>query len=136
VISDDERTFIQGLIYENCNITLKWNERYVECEENKIVSVCSINRCIDGFYHNVKRQGLKRSVGTTINHHRCGENMQSDIFRIWRITAKYFFVEAFEVNIGIRTVYGRSLRGTQAVHVVRAIKSRNISVYQQFILTR
>jgi transposase len=129
-LSDENKAQIQEWIDNDCSITLISLKEKCLRILNVIVSQRTIARCIKAYSYTIKRVHnipIRRNDDAAIE----ARAVYSDYFM--RLLASVerqgiIFVDEVGFNVSMRARRGRSLRGTNAVHQVASIRSRNISV--------
>ena len=130
-LNDEHRYAIQEWIDEDCGITLQALKN--KLLEKYQISVCqkTVDRCINAFSYTVKNCSIipaRRNDPKTITaRYDYAVNYFQLISKISE--DEIIYVDEVGFNVSMRTRKGRSLIGSPAVHVVPAIRSRNISVY-------
>jgi transposase len=121
---------IRGWIDEDCSITLR--RLTDKCRDilGVAVSERTIARCIEGFSYTIKRIHLipeRRNDELAITTRATYSNAFLQLLTTMSPN-HIIFVDEVGFSVSMRSRRGRSLRGTSPVHIIPALRTRNISV--------
>lgn len=130
ILNEEHRDQIRAWVDEDCSVSLAELAR--RCHETLHVQVSpkTVDRCLSHFHYSFKRVSLqpeRRNDEVALNQRA---DYAIALLRILSTTPHelIYFLDEVGFSVSMRSRHGRALRGARAVHVVRAIKSRNISI--------
>mgnify|MGYP003407081277 FL=1 len=129
-LTEDHVDAIKSWIDENCGITLQHIQGLLRSKFNVAVCLKTIDRYIGCFNYTLKSATLipeRRNDEKSLNERYDYANKFMDILSNLDEN-NLFFVDEVGFNVSIRSKRGRSLAGSPAVHNVKCLRSRNISV--------
>lgn len=118
--------FIKKILDNDCSVTCSMIENRLASERQKSVSERTVCRYISSFNYSIKRvsnvlerRNDPRNIETRYEYALDFAQLDED---------KIFFLDETGLQINMRRIYGRSLRGQRANKRVPQLRSKNISV--------
>lgn len=129
-LNDANKLSIREWVDDDCSITLARLKQKCLSELNVNASEKTIGRCLDGFHYTVKRVDILPERRNTEEVRVSRAEYARRFMDVLTQTDHnlIFYLDEAGFSVSMRARRGRSARGTRAVQVVAAIRTRNISL--------